>query len=150
MFTENENLHNYNAEAAWLLSPYNALRFYIPGKGITVDEDGNIRFIPLGDISEFVYGQEIESDLLFDEYQLSADEKQNIKELLTVNESTKTKGIAVVYKRIENKKLFFFITTDNNPELFYKIPADEIEQITAGELAKAKAFSHLEPYGFLK
>ena len=66
----NENLRNYEAEEEFLNSPYNKSTYYIPGKVITVDEDENIRFLPVDDISDFNYGQDIEPLYLFEEYLL--------------------------------------------------------------------------------
>lgn len=127
MLLENENLMNYEAEKKFITSPYNKLSFYIPGKGITVDDDGNIRFLPIGDINEFVYGQDIEPELLFDEYQLTAEEKEKIRELQRINAQIAQKGISAVYLRKEKSKYFIFITTDDNPEVFYKISENDID-----------------------
>lgn len=139
MLLENENFMNYEEEKKFITSPYNKLSYYIPGKGITVDEDGNIRFLPLGDISEFIYGQDIEPEYLFDEYQLTAEEKEKIRELQKLNAELEPKGISAVYMRKENSKSFVFITTDDKPELFYKISVDDIGNAVKEKLPRTAA-----------
>lgn len=139
MSLENENLMNYEEEKKFITSPYNKLSYYIPGKGITIDEDGNIRFLPLGDISEFIYGQDIEPEYLFDEYQLTAEEKEKIRELQKLDANLEPKGISAVYMRKENSKSFVFITTEDNPEVYYKITAADVGNADKEKLPRAAA-----------
>lgn len=139
MLLENENLMNYEAEKKFITSPYNKLSYYLPGKGITVDDDGNIRFLPIGDINEFIYGQDIEPEYLFDEYQLTAEEKEKIRELQKINTDLNPKGISAVYMRKENLRTFVFITTDDNPEVFYKITVVDVDNADKVKLPPAAA-----------
>lgn len=143
MLLENENFMNYETEKNFIMSPYNKSSFYIPGKGITVDEDGNIRFYPLDDINEFVFGQDIEPEFLFDEYLLTLSEKEQIKKLKDINLRLTEKEIVVVYMRYENKELFLFVTTENNPEVFYKISESNLDKITKNDLSN-KSPNNLE------
>ncbi len=136
MLLENENLMNYETEKNFILSPYNKSSFYIPGKGITVDEEGNIRFYPLDDINDFVYGQDIESEFLFDAFQLTSEEKENIKQLQNVNAMLDNEGISAVYMRKENNHLFLFLTLESNPEVFYKVADTDIDKVTKDKLPK--------------
>lgn len=134
MLLENENLMNYEAEKNFILSPYNKSSFYIPGKGITLDENGNIRFFPLDDINDFVYGQDIEPEILFDEYQLTNKEKELIKKLQNANGILNPQGLSAIYMREEKNHLFIFLTVEDNPEIFYKIPAEDIDKVNRDEL----------------
>lgn len=138
MLFENENYMYYEVEKKFITSPYNKLSFYIPGKGITVDEDGNIRFLPLSNINEFIYGQDIESEFLFDEYQLTKQEKENVKELQKINIVLNQKSISAVYMRKENSTSFIFITTDDNPEVFYKISKKDARKAVKEKLPYAE------------
>lgn len=136
MLLENENLMNYETEKNFIMSPYNKSSFYIPGKGITVDEDGNIRFYPLDDINEFVFGQDIEPEYLFDDYLLTIEEKDIIKQLQKANQALNKNNISAVYMRYEKSELYFFITTEDNPETFYKISNDKLSEVTQEKLPK--------------
>ena len=106
MLLENENYMDYETERRFITSPYNKLSFYIPGKGITVDEDGCIRFYPMADIDEFIFGQDIEPELLFDDYQLTPEEKDAIRKLQNYNTLLSEKSISVVYMRSEKEHLY--------------------------------------------
>lgn len=134
MLLENENLINYETEKDFIMSPYNKSTFYIPGKGITVDEDGNVRFYPLDDIDDFIFGQDIEPEFLFDEYQLTVEEKENIRQLKKINTVLNKNGISAVYMRKEKNQLFIFITTDDNPEVFYKISDSDVDNAVRDKL----------------
>lgn len=136
MLLENENLMNYETEKNFIMSPYNKSTFYIPGKGITVDEEGNIRFYPLDDINDFVFGQDIEPEFLFDGYQLTIEEKEFIRQLQNTNRKLNPKGISAVYMKMEKNKSFFIITTDDNPETFYKISCDDADKVKKEILPK--------------
>ena len=138
MLLENENLIDYETERRFITSPYNKLSFYIPGKGITVDEDGCIRFYPMPDIDEFIFGQDIEPELLFDDFQLTPEEKNAIRELQKYNLLLNEKDISVVYKRLEKKQLFLFITTEDRPEVFYKISEADIDKVVKDKLSEAQ------------
>ena len=78
MLLENENMGDYEFEKKVLNSAYNKASFYIPGKEIIIDENSNIKFHPIDDIDDFNYSQDIEEEYLFDEYQLTVDEKNAI------------------------------------------------------------------------
>ncbi len=136
MLLENENFINYEIEKNFIMSPYNKSSFYIPGKGITVDEDGNIRFYPLDDINDFVYGQDIESEFLFDAFQLTSEEKENIKQLQSVNVLLDNEELSAVYMRKENNQLFLFLTSESSPEVFYKVADTDINKVTKDKLPK--------------
>lgn len=138
MLLENENLIDYETERRFITSPYNKLSFYIPGKGITVDEDGCIRFYPMTDIDEFIFGQDIEPELLFDDFQLTPEEKNAIRELQKYNVQLNEKDISVVYMRLEKKQLFLFITTENRPEVFYKISEADIDKVVKNKLSETR------------
>ncbi len=138
MLLENENLIDYETERRFITSPYNKLSFYIPGKGITVDEDGCIRFYPMTDIDEFIFGQDIEPELLFDDFQLTPEEKNAIRELQKYNVQLNEKDISVVYMRLEKKQLFLFITTENRPEVFYKISEADIDKVVKDKLSETQ------------
>lgn len=134
MLLENENLMNYETEKKFIMSPYNKSSFYIPGKGITVDEDGNIRFYPLDDMNDFVFGQDIEPEFLFDEYQLTNEEKEQIHQLQNINTVLSQKGLSAVYMRNEKKQIFIFLTDEDKPDVFYKILSEDIEKTSRNNL----------------
>ena len=138
MLLENENLMDYETERRFITSPYNKLSFYIPGKGITVDEDGCIRFYPMTDIDEFIFGQDIEPELLFDDFQLTPEEKNVIRKLQKYNFLLNEKDISVVYMRLEKKQLFLFITTEDRPEVFYKISEADIDKVVKDKLSETQ------------
>lgn len=138
MLLENENLIDYETERRFITSPYNKLSFYIPGKGITVDEDGCIRFYPMTDIDEFIFGQDIEPELLFDDFQLTPGEKNAIRELQKYNVQLNEKDISVVYMRLEKKQLFLFVTTEDRPEIFYKISEADIDKVVKDKLSETQ------------
>ncbi len=139
MLLENENLMNYEAERKFITSPYNKSSYYIPGKGITIDEDDNIRFYPLEEIDEFVYGQDIEPEFLFDDYLLTSEEKELIEQLRYCDEVLNAEELAAVYLRKEKNILFLFLTSQDNPEAFYKIRADKAEVLKKEELPSIPA-----------
>ena len=138
MLLENENFMDYETERRFITSPYNKLSFYIPGKGITVDEDGCIRFYPMADIDEFVFGQDIEPELLFADYQLTPEEKDTIKKLQNYNALLNEKNISAVYMRSENEQLFLFVTTEDRPEIFYKISEVDIDKVVKDKLSETQ------------
>ena len=138
MLLENENYMDYETERRFITSPYNKLSFYIPGKGITVDEDGCIRFYPMADIDEFVFGQDIEPELLFADYQLTPEEKDAIKKLQNYNALLNEKNISAVYMRSEKEQLFLFITTEDRPEIFYKISEVDIDKVVKDKLSETQ------------
>ena len=96
----NENLRNYEAEEEFLNAPYNKSTYYIPGKVITVDEDENIRFLPVDDISDFIYGQDIEPLYLFEGYLLEQEEKAQIAKLKAINLILVDYSLQAVYVRV--------------------------------------------------
>lgn len=134
MLFENENLMNYEAERKFILAPYNKSSYYIPGKGITVDEDNNIRFYPLEEIDEFVYGQDVEPEFLYEDYLLKNEEKEQIKQLQLYDVAVKRFGYAAVYLRREKNILYLFLTSEDNPEAFYKIQAEKAADLKKGSL----------------
>lgn len=138
MLLENENLMDYETERKFITSTYNKLSFYIPGKGITVDEDGCIRFYPMTDIDEFIFGQDIEPELLFDDFQLTPEEKNVIRKLQKYNVLLNEKNISVVYMRLEKKQLFLFVTTEDRPEVFYKITEADIDKVVKDKLSETQ------------
>ncbi len=138
MLLENENLMDYETERKFITSTYNKLSFYIPGKGITVDEDGCIRFYPMTDIDEFIFGQDIEPELLFDDFQLTPEEKNVIRKLQKYNVLLNEKNISVVYMRLEKKQLFLFVTTEDRPEVFYKITEADIDKVIKDKLSETQ------------
>lgn len=135
MLLENENFMLYEAERKFINSPYNKLSFYVPGKGITIDEDGNIRFYPMADIDEFIYGQDIEPEWLFDDYQLTSEEKNIIKQLQGYNAILNEQNISVVYMRSEKEEIFLFIIAEEYPETFYKISERDIGNLSKDKLS---------------
>lgn len=139
MLLENENLMDYETERKFITSTYNKLSFYIPGKGITVDEDGCIRFYPMTDIDEFIFGQDIEPELLFDDFQLTPEEKNVIRKLQKYNVLLNEKNISVVYMRLEKKQLFLFVTTEDRPEVFYKITEADIDKVVKDKLSETQS-----------
>jgi hypothetical protein len=139
MLLENENYMDYETERRFITSPYNKLSFYIPGKGITVDEDGCIRFYPMADIDEFIFGQDIEPELLFDDYQLTPEEKDAIRKLQNYNTLLSEKSISVVYMRSEKEHLYLFITTEDRPEVFYKISEADIDKVVKDKLSETQS-----------
>ncbi len=139
MLLENENYMDYETERRFITSPYNKLSFYIPGKGITVDEDGCIRFYPMADIDEFIFGQDIEPELLFDDYQLTPEEKDAIRKLQNYNTLLSEKSISVVYMRSEKEHLYLFITTEYRPEVFYKISEADIDKVVKDKLSETQS-----------
>ena len=127
----NDNLRNYEAEEEFLNSPYNKSTYYIPGKVITIDEDGNIRFLIIDDISSFVYGQDIEPQFLFDEYLLDVQEKALVAKLRAINSVISVYNIQAVYIRQENDTEYIFIISNENPEQFWKISYADINFINS-------------------
>lgn len=139
MLLENENLMNYETERKFITSPYNKSSYYIPGKGITIDEDDNIRFYPLEEIDEFVYGQDIEPEFLFNDYLLTSEEKGLIEQLIYFDTVLNIEELAAVYLRKEKNILFLFLTSEDNPEAFYKIRADKAKYLKKEDLPPISA-----------
>jgi len=133
MLLENENLHNYEFEKKALNSSYNKASFYIPGKEITVDENSNIKFHPIDDIDDFNYGQDIEEEYLFGEYQLSIEEKSIIRQLISINKDLNQKNLAAICIRQEqNVKLLYFLNEADYS--FYKIELNKYKSIDVSKL----------------
>lgn len=139
MLLENENLMNYETERKFITSPYNKSSYYIPGKGITIDEDDNIRFYPLEEIDEFVYGQDIEPEFLYNDYLLTSEEKGLIEQIRYFDAVLNIEELAAVYLRKEKNILFLFLTSEDNPEAFYKIRADKVDNLKKENLPQIQA-----------
>lgn len=131
---KNENLRNYEAEEEFLNSPYNKSTYYIPGKVITVDEDGNIRFSVADDIDDFVYGQDIEPQFLFEEYLLEQAEKTQIAKLNAINSIISEYALQAVYLRVENETEYFFVISNENPEQYWKVKYSDINNVNSNKL----------------
>ena len=129
----NENLRNYEAEEEFLNSPYNKSTYYIPGKVITVDEDENIRFLPVDDIRDFNYGQDIEPLYLFEEYLLEQKEKVQIAKLKAINSILADYSLQAVYLRVEDETEYFFVISNENPEQYWKVKYSDINNIRSNE-----------------
>lgn len=135
MLLENENMGNYEFEKKVLNSAYNKASFYIPGKEIIIDENSNIKFHPIDDIDDFNYGQDIEEEYLFDEYQLTVDEKNAVHKLISINNDIAKNNLAAVCIRKEkNIEILYFLNEIDY--LFYKIPLDKYNLI---DLSKTKS-----------
>lgn len=139
MLLENENLMNYETERKFITSPYNKSSYYIPGKGITIDENNNVRFYPLEEIDEFVYGQDIEPEFLYEDVLLTTEEKVLVQKLRIFNEILSAEQLAAVYLRKEKNILFLFLTSEDNPEAFYKIRADKAKDLKKDDLPPISA-----------
>lgn len=131
---KNENLRTYEAEEEFLNSPYNKSTYYIPGKVITVDEDENVRFSVADDIDDFVYGQDIEPQFLFEEYLLEQTEKAQVAKLKAINSIISEYELQAVYLRIENETEYFFVISNENPEQYWKIKYSDINNINSNKL----------------
>ena len=131
---KNENLRSYEAEEEFLNSPYNKSAYYIPGKVITVDEDGNIRFSVADDIDDFVYGQDIEPQFLFEEYLLEQTEKAQVAKLKAINSIISEYELQAVYLRMENETEYFFVISNENPEQYWKVKYSDINNINSNGL----------------
>lgn len=129
----NENLRNYEAEEEFLNAPYNKSTYYIPGKVITVDEDENIRFLPVDDISDFIYGQDIEPLYLFEGYLLEQEEKAQIAKLKAINLILVDYSLQAVYLRVEDNEEYIFIISNENPEQYWKVKYFDINNIRSNE-----------------
>lgn len=129
----NENLRNYEAEEEFLNAPYNKSTYYIPGKVITVDEDENIRFLPVDDISDFIYGQDIEPLYLFEGYLLEQEEKAQIAKLKAINLILVDYSLQAVYLRAEDNTEYIFIISNENPEQYWKVKYSDINNIRSNE-----------------
>lgn len=139
MLLENENLMNYETERKFITSPYNKSSYYIPGKGITIDENNNVRFYPLEETDEFVYGQDIEPEFLYEDVLLTTEEKVLVQKLRIFNEILSAEQLAAVYLRKEKNILFLFLTSEDNPEAFYKIRADKAKDLKKEDLPPISA-----------
>ncbi len=139
MLLENENLMNYETERKFITSPYNKSSYYIPGKGITIDENNNVRFYPLEEIDEFAYGQDIEQEFLYEDVLLTTEEKVLVQKLRIFNEILSAEQLAAVYLRKEKNILFLFLTSEDNPEAFYKIRADKAKDLKKENLPPISA-----------
>lgn len=135
MLLENENMGNYEFEKKVLNSDYNKASFYIPGKEIIIDENSNIKFHPIDDIDDFNYSQDIEEEYLFDEYQLTVDEKNAVHKLISINNDIAKNNLAAVCIRKE-KNIEFLYFLNEIDYLFYKIPLDKYNLI---DLSKTKS-----------
>lgn len=129
----NENLRNYEAEEEFLNAPYNKSIYYIPGKVITVDEDENIRFLPVDDISDFIYGQDIEPLYLFEGYLLEQEEKAQIAKFKAINLILVDYSLQAVYLRAEDNEEYIFIISNENPEQYWKVRYSDINNIRSNE-----------------
>lgn len=129
----NENLRNYEAEEEFLNAPYNKSTYYIPGKVITVDEDENIRFLPVDDISDFIYGQDIEPLYLFEGYLLEQEEKAQIAKLKAINLILVDYSLQAVYLRAEDNEEYIFIISNENPEQYWKVRYSDINNVRSNE-----------------
>lgn len=129
----NENLRNYEAEEEFLNAPYNKSTYYILGKVITVDEDENIRFLPVDDISDFIYGQDIEPLYLFEGYLLEQEEKAQIAKLKAINLILVDYSLQAVYLRVEDNTEYIFIISNENPEQYWKVKSSDINNIRSNE-----------------
>lgn len=129
----NENLRNYEAEEEFLNAPYNKSTYYIPGKVITMDEDENIRFLPVDDISDFIYGQDIEPLYLFEGYLLEQEEKAQIAKLKAINLILAAYSLQAVYLRVEDNTEYIFIISNENPEQYWKVKYSDINNIRSNE-----------------
>lgn len=129
----NENLRNYEAEEEFLNAPYNKSTYYIPGKVITMDEDENIRFLPVDDISDFIYGQDIEPLYLFEGYLLEQEEKAQIAKLKAINLILVDYSLQAVYLRAEDNTEYIFIISNENPEQYWKVKYFDINNIRSNE-----------------
>ncbi len=130
----NENLRNYEAEEEFLNAPYNKSTYYIPGKVITVDENENIRFLPADDISDFIYGQDIEPLYLFEGYLLEQEEKAQIAKLKAINLILVDYSLQAVYLRVEDNEEYIFIISNENPEQYWKVKYSDINNIRSNEV----------------
>lgn len=139
----NENLRNYEAEEEFLNAPYNKSTYYIPGKVITVDEDENIRFLPADDISDFIYGQDIEPLYLFEGYLLEQEEKAQIAKLKAINLILVDYSLQAVYLRVEDNEEYIFIISNENPEQYWKVKYSDINNIRSNE-AFVNGFDKIE------
>lgn len=138
MTSYNGDLKNYETENTWLNTPYNKTIAYVPGKGVTENERGEIQFYYLDNINDFVYGQDIEPEFLFPQYAMEPDELESLAKLRAANTYLNGIGLHAVYLRTEKKKPYLFFLSENYPDKYFKILYEKHTELTA-ELPAVKA-----------
>ena len=134
LFLKNEDLSLFESEKEMLEDGYNKSIFYLPGKIITEDLDGEIAFSPLDDISFFEYGEHIETEYLQPDYLLTPDEKYIIKKLKAFNEFLKNSGFFAVRLTTEENTEYITITNENTGR-YFKLKADNYTSVNLEEIS---------------
>lgn len=136
---EKENLNNYEEENKWLNSKYNKTSIYVPGKAITENEDGEMKFYYLEDINNFVYGQDVMADYLFNSTQLEDKEKEAVARIKSTNALLHQQGLHAFYIRKEKSQDYLFFLSEEQPEVFFKVKYENYIQLNEEKLPASQA-----------
>ncbi|MGP1544316.1 MAG: hypothetical protein ACTTIO_05085 [Candidatus Fimenecus sp.] len=134
LFLKNEDLSLFESEKEMLEDEFNKSIFYLPGKIITENSDGKIAFYPSEDISQFEYGQGIESEFLKPSYLLSPEDKEIIRQLKMFNAFFENSGFAAVRLTTEENTEYITITNENTGR-YFKFKADNYTSVNLEEIS---------------
>lgn len=135
---EKENLNNYEEESKWLNSKYNKTIIYVPGKAITENEDGEMKFYYLEDINDFVYGQDVLADYLFNSIELENKENELVARIKSANAFLHQQSLHGFYIRNEKSQDYLFFLSEENPEVFFKVEYENYTQLDKTKLPTAQ------------
>lgn len=134
LFLKNEDLSLFESEKEMLEDGYNKSIFYLPGKIITEDLDGEIAFYLIEDISQFEYGQGIESEFLKPSYLLSPEDKEVIRKLKMFNAFFENSGFAAVRLTTEEKVEYITLANEKTGR-FFKLKADNYTSVNPDKIS---------------
>lgn len=134
LFLKNEDLSLFESEKEMLQDEFNKSIFYLPGKIITEDSDGEIAFYLIEDISQFEYGQGIESEFLEPFYFLTPKERERIAQLKMFNKFFENSGFAAVRLTTEEKIEYITVINENTGR-FFKLKADNYTAVNLKEIS---------------
>lgn len=134
LFLKNEDLSLYESEKEMLQDEFNKSIFYLPGKIITENSDGEIAFYPSEDISYFGYGQGIESEFLKPSYLLTLEDKEIIWKLKMFNAFFENSGFAAVRLTTEEKVEYITVANEKTGR-FFKLKADNYTSVNLEEIS---------------
>lgn len=76
---------------------------------------------------------------MYEDVLLTTEEKVLVQKLRIFNEILSAEQLAAVYLRKEKNILFLFLTSEDNPEAFYKIRADKAKDLKKENLPPISA-----------
>lgn len=134
LFLKNEDLSLFESEKEMLQDEFNKSIFYLPGKIITENSDGEIAFYPIEDISQFEYGQGIESEFLKPAYLLPPKDKEVIRKLKMFNAFFENLGFAAIRLTTEEKVEYITVANEKTGR-FFKLKADNYTTVNLEEIS---------------